>query len=220
MTNNKKGGSGSDGDQPQQTHSLFGPSYEDLVRELSSLQEQRRQQLVRSRAHQEGVEVPSISSISARMKKRPQRARSSEYPYQSPSSEDDQVTNDGASPHTPHPDNNNEGNTQDNSDVSFNDRTYNPQAKVNPKTLHPIDPIKEDILYQLDSNLKEMEMAKKSLPAMSSALENTQYSLALMQTTTNIPAPNLDTHPHEDVSDTFGEEDSAHRMRRRNKTIK
>ena len=63
-----------------------------------------------------------------------------------------------------------------------------------------------------------MEIATKSLSEMSLALENMEDSLALMPNTANIPTPNLDTQPHEDVSDTSGAEDSAHKMRRRNKT--
>ena len=44
-----------------------------------------------------------------------------------------------------------------------------------------------------------MEIATKSLSEMSLALENMEDSLALMPNTANIPTPNLDTQPHEDV---------------------
>ena len=212
----KQGGSASDGDQPQQTHSFFAPSYEDLVRELSSLQQQRRQPLTRSRARLEGIEVPDTSNMETRTKTRPQRARAPEDPYQSPSSGDDQVRDDAASPYALKPDNNDDGSTHHNSDASSKDSPVQPQAKANQKTL---DPIKEDKIQQLESKLQEMEVATKSLPAMSSALENIQDSLALMQTTANLPTPNLDTQPRKDVSDTSDEE-CAHQMRRRQKTTK
>ena len=103
---------------------------------------------------------------------------------------------------------------QENSDESSNDQTDNPQTSVNPMIL---DSIKEEKLHQLESKLKDMEMATKSLPEMSSALKNITDSLALIKTTANIPTPNLGTQPHEDVSDTSGEEDNTHQMRRRNK---
>ena len=54
---------------------------------------------------------------------------------------------------------------------------------------------------------------------MSSGLKNTQDSLALMQTTANLPTPNLDTQPRNDVSDKSDEE-CAHQTRRRHKTMK
>ena len=151
------------------------------------------------------------------MKKRHQRARPPEEPYQSPSSEDDQVTDDATSPLAPNPKNNNEVSTQNKSDTSSNDPNDNPQAKVNPKIL---DPTKEYELQQLESKLKDMEMETESLPVMSSVLENIQKILALMQTTSNIPTPNLDTQPHKYVSDTSDEEGNAHQMRCLNKTTK
>ena len=111
------------------------------------------------------------------MKTRSQSARAPEDPYQSPSSEDDQITDEAASPSAPNPNNDNNESTHNNSDASSNDRHVQPQAKVNPKIL---DPIKEDKLQQLESKLQELDIATKSLPAMSSALENIQDSLALM----------------------------------------
>ena len=65
-----------------------------------------------------------------------------------------------------------------------------------------LDPIKEDKIQRLESKFQEMEIATKSLPAMSSALENIQDSLALMQTTNNLPTQNMDTKPKKDVLDT------------------
>ena len=81
------------------------------------------------------------------------------------------------------------------------------------------DRIKEDKIERLESKLQEMEVETESLPAMSSAFQNIQDSLALMQTTANIPTPNLDTQPRKDVSDSSDEE-CAHQMRHRHKTTK
>ena len=140
-----------------------------------------------------------MSSITGRMKTRPQRARAAEDPYQSASSEEDQATDDVTSPSAPNTNNNKDRSTHHNSDVSSNDPHGQPQDKLKPKIL---DPIKEANLQQLESKIQEMEMAKKSLPAMSSALENIQDILTLMKTTANVRTPVLDTQPREDVSDT------------------
>ena len=120
------------------------------------------------------------------------------------------------SPSAPNPDRDDKWSMHHNSDASSEYSSVQPQAKENPKIL---DPIKEDKIQRSESKLKEMEVATKSLPAMSSALENIQDSLAVMQTTANFPTPNLDTQPRRDVSDTSDEE-SAHQMRRRQKTAK
>ena len=55
---------------------------------------------------------------------------------------------------------------------------------------------------------------------MSWALKIIQNGLALMQTTANIPGPNMDIQRHGDVLDMSGKEDSANQMRRRNNTTR
>ena len=115
-----------------------------------------------------------MSSITGRMKTRPQRARAPEDPYQSPSSKHDQVTDDATSPSGPNPINHNDGSTHNNRDASSNDPNVQPQAKVNPKIL---DPIKEDKLQELESKLQEMEMATKSLPTKRTSLEKFETAL-------------------------------------------
>ena len=81
-----------------------------------------------------------------------------------------------ASPSAPNSENNDDGSTHHNSDASSKDSPVKPQAKVNPKLLYPI---KEDKIKRVESKLKEMEVATKSLPAMSSALETSKIVLPL-----------------------------------------
>ena len=98
------------------------------------------------------------------MNTRPQRGREPADFYQSPSSGNDQVTDDAASPSAPNPNNDDHGSRHHNSDASSKDSLVQLQAKVNPKIL---DPNKEDKMQRLESKLQEMEVGTKSLPAMS-----------------------------------------------------